>query len=123
MSDDDLNALFASAWDEHTDKSHRATLAHSLSYICAYSQDQLVGFVNLAWDGGTHGFILDTTVRPDFQRRGIGRQLVERAATVAKERNLEWLHVDYEPQLELFYQSCGFRETAAGVLRLRGEGA
>ena len=28
----------------------------------------------------------------------------------------EWLHVDYEPQLAPFYEPCGFRPTAAGLM-------
>jgi hypothetical protein len=31
----------------------------------------LVGFVNLAWDGGDHAFFLDTKVAGEHQRQGI----------------------------------------------------
>ncbi|HUX49921.1 MAG TPA: GNAT family N-acetyltransferase, partial [Spirochaetia bacterium] len=51
-------------------------------------------------------------------RRGIGRELVERATAAVRERGLQWLHVDYEPHLEPFYARCGFRSTAAGLIRL-----
>ena len=84
-------------------------LKRSLVYLCAYQGRRLVGFVNVAWDGGVHGFILDTTVHPEMRRRGIGRQLVSRAASEARDRNLEWLHVDFEPHLRGFYDSCGFK--------------
>lgn len=80
---------------------------------------QFVGFVNVAWDGGVHTFLLDTTVRPEAQRRGVGTRLVERAAQVAKARGVAWLHVDYEPHLEDFYKRCGFRMTRAGLLYLK----
>ena len=30
----------------------------------------------------------------------------------------QWLHVDYEPHLEEFYQGCGFRPTLAGLMHL-----
>jgi ribosomal protein S18 acetylase RimI-like enzyme len=59
-----------------------------LAYICAYQNDYLVGFVNVAWDGGDHAFLLDTTAHPTFQRRGIGQQLVRKAARVARAE--EW---------------------------------
>jgi len=39
-----------------------------LAYACAYDAEHLIGFVNLAWDGGIHTFLLDTTVHPDLQR-------------------------------------------------------
>jgi GNAT superfamily N-acetyltransferase len=121
VSNTQLNTLFASAWDGHTESDFGQMLAHSLAYICAYSGPELVGFVNLAWDGGIHAFLLDTTVHKEWQRRGIGRHLVKEAAKAATGRGIHWLHVDYEPHLDQFYKECGFRSTAAGLLRLREE--
>ena len=114
-----LNALFAAAWPAHAPADFQPALGHSLAYVCAYQENRLVGFVQLAWDGGIHAFLLNTTVHAGYQRRGIGRALVRRAAEVAHERGLHWLHVDYEPQLAGFYHACGFRRTEAGLLRLR----
>jgi GNAT superfamily N-acetyltransferase len=110
----ELNDLFAAAWTNHKESQFRSILEHSLAYIGAYDGGRLVGFVNVAWDGGIHGFLLDTTVHTDYQGHGIGSQLVERAAEVTAQNGVEWLHVDYEPQLEDFYQACGFTETRAG---------
>ncbi|MEO6457146.1 MAG: GNAT family N-acetyltransferase [Chloroflexia bacterium] len=115
VSNAQMNKLFASAWDGFTESDFGKMLAHSLAYVCAYSDLQLVGYVNLAWDGGIHAFLLDTTVHRDWQRQGIGRHLVE----VATERGIHWLHVDYEPHLEQFYKECGFLDTHAGLRWLR----
>jgi ribosomal protein S18 acetylase RimI-like enzyme len=113
-----LNALFAAAWENHPPSNFERTHAHSLLYVGAFARERLVGYVNVAWDGGVHGFILDTTVHPEFQRRGIGVELVREAADAARARGIQWLHVDYEPHLEAFYQQCGFTSTLAGLLRL-----
>lgn len=115
-----LNSLFAAAWSEYADRDWEPVLSRSLAYVCAYTPDgQLIGFVNVAWDGGGHAFLLDTTVHAPWQRRGIGRQLVRHAISAACERGLEWLHVDYEPHLAGFYRGCGFQPTAAGLIRLQ----
>lgn len=114
----ELNDLFAAAWDGHRLVDFDPILRHSLLYVCAYDERQLVGFVNVAWDGGFHGFVLDTTVHPELRRRGIGRGLVKRAVAEARDRNLQWLHVDFEPHLREFYETCGFRSTEAGLLWL-----
>jgi GNAT superfamily N-acetyltransferase len=119
VSNEALNILFAAAWGGQSEADFQAVLAHSLAYVCAYDGQGLVGFVNLAWDGGIHAFLLDTTVHPDWQRRGIGRELVQEAVRVAAERGMHWLHVDYEPHLEHFYLSCGFEPTLAGLRWLR----
>ena len=118
VSTGELDELFAAAWCGHEPRDWNPILNRSLVYLCAYRGRHLVGFVNVAWDGGVHGFILDTTVHPEQRRRGIGRRLVSRAASEARDRNVEWLHVDFEPQLQGFYDSCGFRPTEAVLLHL-----
>lgn len=119
ITDMELNALIAEAWDgPHRFRDYAPVLARSLGYVCAYLDDQLVGFVNIAWDGGYHAFLLDTTVRSDLRRRGIGRELVRRATNLAREAGAEWLHVDFEDRFSRFYQTCGFQRTEAGLLRL-----
>lgn len=91
----------------------------ALTWVGAFSNDQLVGFVQVCWDGGAHAFVLDTAVHPDHGRRGIGKQLVLIAAEEARKAGCEWLHVDFEPHLTAFYlDACGFRPTDAGLLRL-----
>jgi ribosomal protein S18 acetylase RimI-like enzyme len=97
-----LNDLFASSWDEHQWRDFEPVLRRSLGYICAWRGDELIGFLNLAWDGGIHAFVLDTTVHPNVRRRGVGRRLVRQAVKVAEDRSIEWLHVDFEPHLRGF---------------------
>jgi len=93
---------------------------HSLGWVTARSEDEaLIGFVNVAWDGGDHAFLIDTKVRPDHQRRGIGTELVRIAARRAKEAGCEWMEVDFDESLASFYfAACGFVPTRAGLLHL-----
>jgi predicted N-acetyltransferase YhbS len=114
----ELNQLFAVSWPHHRSYDFSSELEHSLAFVCAYDNGELVGYVRLAWDGGIHAFLLEPTVRPDLRRRGIGRSLVEQAIAIARERGMEWVHVDYEPHLREFYRACGFRTTDAGLIRL-----
>lgn len=99
-------------------------LAHSLTWITAHDNwDGLVGFVNVAWDGGTHAFVLDTAVNPRHQHAGVGTALVRHAAREAATAGCHWLHVDFEEHLSAFYlEVCGFTPTAAGLLRLANVG-
>ncbi|GAA1040035.1 GNAT family N-acetyltransferase [Virgisporangium ochraceum] len=92
---------------------------HSLGWVVAYDGDELVGFVNVAWDGGIHAFIIDTLTTPRVQRQGIGTELVAVAAREAAKAGCEWLHVDFDDHLAGFYfESCGFRPTQAGLIAL-----
>ncbi|MFE0103446.1 GNAT family N-acetyltransferase [Streptomyces sp. NPDC059009] len=79
----------------------------------------LVGFVNVAWDGCDHAFLIDTKTRGAYQRRGIATAVVRLAADRARAAGCEWLHVDFQPALRSFYfESCGFRPTDAGLIHL-----
>lgn len=118
-SNAELNALWRAAWNATVDRDFSAILARSLAHIGAYAEDGLVGFVNVAWDGGIHAFILDTCVMPALRRQGVATRMIEKSIDVSRERGSEWLHVDFEPQLASFYRKCGFRQTDAGVVSLR----
>jgi ribosomal protein S18 acetylase RimI-like enzyme len=93
---------------------------HSLGWVSAHDGGRLIGFVNVAWDGGVHAFVLDTTVAASNRRRGIGRELVRIAEAESRAAGCEWLHVDFDEELARFYfDACGFTSTPAGVIQLR----
>ncbi|WP_018348753.1 GNAT family N-acetyltransferase [Longispora albida] len=121
VADRELSALHARAfggaiqlapWAQRLEK-------HALTWVGAFDDGLIVGFVQVCWDGGAHAFLLDTAVDPAWQHRGLGQQLVEAAAADARQAGCQWLHVDFEPHLEEFYlDKCGFRPTRAGLLPL-----
>ena len=117
----ELNALHAQGFGHRllADDWQAQLSGHSLGWVCARDAGALVGFVNVAWDGGVHAFILDTVVAGGAQRRGIGTQLVAVATEHARAAGCEWLHVDFEDHLTGFYlDSCGFRPAPAGLIAL-----
>lgn len=120
ISDDEMVELV----DSHGGRSEAGwwdrIRPHSLGWVAARTSDGiLVGFVNIAWDGGDHAFLLDTKTRSEWQRRGIGTELVGRAVQRARAAGCEWLHVDFEPHLRSFYfDACLFRPTDAGLIHL-----
>lgn len=91
---------------------------HSVAWVGAFVDDELVGFVHACWDGGAHAFLLDAVVEPGHQGAGTGTRLVARLVEEVRAAGCDWLHVDFEPHLEGFYRACGFAPTAAGLLRL-----
>ena len=97
---------------------------HSLGWVTARTADgTLVGFANVAWNGGDHAFLLDPKTRGSFQRQGIGRRVVSLAAEHAQAAGCEWLHVDFEPELRPFYlEACAFTPTEGGLIHLVSQG-
>ena len=121
ISDADVNGLTRSYGGQAEYGWWDRIRPHSLGWATAHLADGTpVGFANVAWDGGDHAFLLDPKVRLDHQRRGIATELVRLAAEHAAGAGCEWLHVDFRDELAPFYfDACGFRPTAAGLLRLR----
>ncbi len=122
FSNGELNRLHADCFD-HSPLTHDwwgQVNGHSLGWVVQRAGDTLVGFVNVAWDGGVHAFVLDTIVATSFRRRGLAAQLVAEAVRGARDAGCEWLHVDFERGLKAFYlDACGFRPTDAGLISLR----
>ena len=87
--------------------------SHSLGWVTARTGDgTLIGFVNVAWDGGDHAFLIDTKVHPDHHSRGMTR-LVRIAVNHAKEAGCEWIEVDFDEPLAPFDDdACGFPSDA-----------
>ena len=102
----------AASWAERLER-------YGLTWVGAFADEQLVGFVHACWDGGAHAFVLDTAVDPRWRHEGIGTRLVRALIDEATAAGCEWLHVDYEPDLAAFYtDACGFDSTSAGLRRL-----
>ncbi|MES5822050.1 GNAT family N-acetyltransferase [Streptomyces sp. RG80] len=122
FGDGEVDALHAEAFghDLTSGDWHARVHRHSLGWVCAREAGRLVGFVNVAWDGGVHAFVLDTMVAPDLRGAGVGTRLLATAAQGARAAECEWLHVDFEEHLRPFYfGACGFRPTDAGLVALR----
>jgi len=120
----EVNVLHAEAFDHvvYDDEGWdwRAQVErHSLGWVTARDGADLVGFVNVAWDGQVHAFVLDAMVASSARRQGIGKELVAVAVAEARRAGCEWLHVDFEDHLRDFYfEACGFVPTNAGLIAL-----
>jgi GNAT superfamily N-acetyltransferase len=117
----DLNALHAEGFHHPLLPVdwRRQLEQHSLGWVCAFQDDRLIGFVNVAWDGGVHAFVVDTLVAGDRRHSGIGRRLLDVAQQESRAAGCEWLHVDFEEERRAFYfDACGFTPTPAGLIAL-----
>jgi ribosomal protein S18 acetylase RimI-like enzyme len=117
----ELNVLHAEGFGHRVlaDDWAAQLAGHSLGWVTARDGLDLVGFVNVPWDGGVHAFILDTVVAQAARHRGIGIRLVAVATEHARAAGCEWLHVDFDDELIPFYfDGCGFRPTNAGLIAL-----
>lgn len=120
----EVNALHAEAfgtsvYDESEWDWARLTHQYSLGWVVARQDGELVGFVNVLWDGLVHAWLQDTMVAIRSRGERIGTDLVARARDGAKAAGCEYLHVDFDEHLRPFYfDACGFTPTWAGLISL-----
>jgi GNAT superfamily N-acetyltransferase len=124
FGNDELNQLHAEAFetrvfDESEWNWREQVERHSLGWVVARDDGELVGFVNVPWDGVVHAWIQDTMVAERARHRGIGTELVAVAVREARRAGCEWLHVDFDDHLRPFYlEACGFGPTNGGLIAL-----
>jgi GNAT superfamily N-acetyltransferase len=124
FSNTEVNALHAEAfgtriYDESEWDWVGLTERHSLGWVVARQDGDLVGFVNVLWDGLVHAWLQDTMVGTRSRGEGIGTELVAHAKEAAKAAGCEYLHVDFDEHLRPFYfDACGFTPTWAGLIAL-----
>lgn len=99
-------------WTEYTKDPQRLTaaVAASLAVLTAYDGQKLVGLARLVGDGLTIIYLQDILVAPNYQRRGIGRQLMQRLLAPFADVRQKVLMTDNEPGQIAFYESLGFTE-------------
>lgn len=122
----ETNALHADAFEHrHFDADEWDWVGlcaeHSLGWVTARADNELVGFVNVLWDGFVHAWIQDLMVSSTARGRRIGVGLVHEARDRARTAGCEWLHVDFDDDLRPFYfGAAGFVPTNGGLIDLTG---
>ena len=120
----EVNALHAEAFetpvfDESEWNWAELVHRHSLGWVVARDGADLVGFVNVLWDGLVHAWLQDVMVATKARGQGIGTARVRRSRDGAKAAGCEYLHVDFDDHLSTFYyDACGFTPAKAGLITL-----
>ena len=90
--------------------------------IACYDGDELVGFLDVVSNGVTDAYIQDVMVRPDYQGRGIGTELMNRAMERLKNDRIYMISVIYGAEsLRPFYERFGFCTMLCGQMETRPE--
>lgn len=113
-STEELVGLYdALGWSAYTRDPQRLTeaVAASLRVVTARDEDGLlVGLARVVGDGLTIVYVQDILVRPDRQRRGIGREVFSRVLAPYDDVRQKVLLTDDEPAQRAFYEAMGFTE-------------
>ena len=118
---DELVALYGSVgWGAYTnDRDGLATgIRNSTLVVTARTNGRLVGLARVLSDDVSIVYVQDVLVSPEFQRSGVGRQLLERCLDRFSHVRQRMLLTDDEAHQHRLYESLGFHDVA----KLKGVG-
>lgn len=81
-------------------------------YVTAYYNNELVAFARAISDGYYYTNIFDVIVMPDFQKRGIAKNLMK---LLMKKFKGTYFFLSYTPGNKAFYSKCSFEELPSGM--------
>ncbi len=110
-----LSGFFVGWPNPPSAKTHLKILNQSTFIVLAISDNRLVGFITAISDGVLAAYIPLLEVLPNYQNRGIGKELVLRMTKKLKKIYMVDLTVDLE--LQEFYKKLGFSESAGMIIR------
>jgi ribosomal protein S18 acetylase RimI-like enzyme len=109
LGPDEVNAAYAWVEWPPRERWRIEALSRTCTWFAARDADgTLVGVARLLDDGGLHAALWDVIVRPDRQRRGIGRRLVQMAIERCAANGRRLIALVSTPAAVGFFASLGF---------------
>ena len=108
----ELHKLFISAgWSDGSEttemiENYNIPFINSTLVVSAWENDSLVGVVRVLSDKMFRSIIYDLVIYPEYQRRGIGKELIH--LCIAHYPNSEWL-VETADEIAGYYEQLGFK--------------
>jgi len=90
----------------HKPESHQKAFLNSFSVVFIFGHEKLIGFGRAISDGSYQAAIYDVVVIPEYQKRGVGRLIMERILQKISNCNII-LYANLGR--EEFYEKMGFR--------------
>ena len=117
----ELHKLFMSAgWSDGSEtpdmiKNYNIPFIHSTLVVSAWENDRLIGVVRVLSDQMFRSIIYDLVIYPEFQNKGIGKELLCRCMTHFP--NSEWL-VQTTNEIAGYYEKIGFKRNSDAFLSI-----
>ena len=105
-----LDLYSSVGWSNYTNRPEMLKNAyeHSLKSYGAYVDDKLAGIIRVVGDGYSVVFIQDLLIYPEYQRKGIGRALLQHVLQEYKDVYQKHLLTENTEKTIAFYKSIGF---------------
>ena len=105
-----LNIYQSVGWSIYVDNPEMLKSAYhnSLKIYAAYINNNMAGIIRVVGDGFSVVFIQDLLVYPKYQRKGIGKALLEKILSEYKDVYQKHLLTENTEKTIQFYKSIGF---------------
>lgn len=108
------DTFLAVGWPGRETLDIQTSFENSFAVVFVYQNGKLIGFGRVISDGVLQAAIYDVVVHPDYQKRGIGRRIVEGLLEKVPHCNV----ILYaSPGKEQFYSKAGFYKMKTGMAR------
>ncbi len=98
---------FFVGWPTHPEPQTHLRILHNSSHVwLAFAGDNCVGFINALTDSVFYAYIPLLEVLPDYQGKGIGRELMRRMVETLA--SMYAIDICCDESLIPFYEACGF---------------
>ncbi len=123
LTAEEFISLWESVWGQGpTIEQTELAMKHTLFRISVWDQDQIVGMARMIGDMGLDYYIKDVVVRPEYQRKGIGRMMIQELLKFIEENGVSGTEIFVElcavPDKVPFYEKFGFSANEAQRLKL-----
>ncbi len=99
-------------WDMLEDEVVGKALKNDLYSVCVFDNDKLVGIGRVIGDGFIYFYIQDIIVIPEFQKKGIGRLIMESIENYLSKtaNNNSFIGLMAATNVKEFYHKFGYKE-------------
>ncbi len=97
-------------------------MKHTLFRVSVFDNDEIVAMARMIGDLGLDYYIKDVVVRPEYQKKGIGKLLINELLNFIKEKGVSGTDIFVElcamPDKIPFYEKFGFEANEAQRLKI-----
>jgi len=98
------------------ENEYKNPLLTSYYHVAVYEKEVLIGYIDCVSNGVTDAYIQDLMVHPDYQRRGVGTELMTIMINYLKQKHIYMISVVFEEKLKPFYEKFGFFYMLSGQM-------
>ncbi len=109
----DLKVLYKSAgwWEPSHDKNPgflNHIVQNSALFAGAFYKAEMIGMGRALSDSVSDAYIQDVTVLKAFEKKGVGKKIVNILVETLRANGVDWIGVVAQPGTALFYEKLGF---------------